>query len=393
MRMCTARTLLLLATLAAPAAASAQGSVKVTVPLDQLQAAARRDSNDPAAHYNLALGYMSKKRWGPADSALRTALQIDRRFAAAHLAFAYLPYLQRPKLWEEISEGKVTPEWQQRLAEARSSERASYLIDPLVDRRILGAARYRVGWLFNAGVFGEFFNLYFQGLADLEDGKFQEAYDRFNRLASMGLTWSDGEPLWVYWYRGNAAAQLGNWPVATGDLQRLLDASVAEEKTDTTVNVPLLTNDYRYILAIFRQKAGNLQGAEQLFKEALDQDVGMYMANVHLAEIYEAGSLWDLAIRERERAVQANPDDPSLLIEWGITLGKSGHFADAEQRLQEAIQLQPRDTRAYYWLGIAQQQLGKGAEAKATFERFVTLAPSRYERQITAARQRIAQLQ
>jgi Tfp pilus assembly protein PilF len=387
------RAPLLAVALAVPAVVAAQGTVKVNVPLDQLQAAARRDSNDPAAHYNLALGYMSKKRWEPADSALRTALQIDRRFAAAHLAFAYLPYLQRPKLWEDIYEGKVTPEWERRLEEARSSERASYLIDPLVDRRILGAARRRVNWIFNAGTLGEFFNLYFQGLADLEDGKFQDAYGRFNRLSEIVPGLFTEPPLWVYWYRGNAAAQLGNWPVATGDMQRLLDAAVAEEKTDTTVNVPLRTNDYRYILAIFRQKSGDLLGAEQLFKEALDQDLGMYMANVHLAEIYEVGALWDLAVRERERAVQANPDDPSLLIEWGITLGKAGRFADAEQRLLEAIQLQPRDTRAYYWLGIAQQQLGKGPEALATFERFVQLAPGRYERQIAAARQRITQLQ
>ena len=36
-----------------------------------------------------------------------------------------------------------------------------------------------------------------------------------------------------------------------------------------------------------------------------------------------------------------------------------------------------RDFSAWYWLGIAQQQLGRKAEAKKDFERVITLAPSR----------------
>jgi tetratricopeptide (TPR) repeat protein len=376
-----------------PASLLGQGEVRIHVPLTQLQAAAVTDSNDPAAHYNLAVGLMSVRRWAAADTELRVALTLDPRFASADLALAYLPYLERPALWNEVYDGHLTPEWHARVDEAERRERAAYLIDPLVDRKILGAARPRVGWIYGANELGDVFNLLFQGLADLEDGKYDDAYQRFDRLAEMNqLHWFRERPLWIYWYRGNAAAQLGRWDAAIADIQLLYDAGVADEKADTTVRVPLHTNDYRYVLALFHQKAGHLAEAERLYRETLSTDVGMYMANVHLAEIFEARQQWPEAAAQREAAVAADPDDPSLLLDWGVTLGKGGRFADAEARFQEAIQAQPRDARSYFWLGVAQQQLGKGPEARTSFQHFIAVAPSRYAPQIGAARQRLAQL-
>jgi Flp pilus assembly protein TadD len=93
------------------------------------------------------------------------------------------------------------------------------------------------------------------------------------------------------------------------------------------------------------------------------------------------------------RAVDANPDDPSLLLDLGITLGKAGMMPQAETRLQLAATANPRDPRPWFWLGLAQMEEGKKAEARESFTRFLALAPSRYDRQIGMARDRLAQLQ
>ena len=53
----------------------------------------------------------------------------------------------------------------------------------------------------------------------------------------------------------------------------------------------------------------------------------------------------------------------------------------------------PRDARVLFWLGLCQIEQKKQTEAKASLTRFVALAPSRWERQIDMAKQRLAGLQ
>ena len=74
--------------LAGPASAQ---KLKIDTPLGELEKRARTDSNDAVAHYNLALGYWSKKRWDEADASLKRAAALDSRFAPIDLAIAYLP--------------------------------------------------------------------------------------------------------------------------------------------------------------------------------------------------------------------------------------------------------------------------------------------------------------
>ena len=119
-----------------------------------------------------------------------------------------------------------------------------------------------------------------------------------------------------------------------------------------------------------------------LYKQVVATDAGYYMAYVKMADIYEAERAYPEAIAMRKHAVDANPDDPSLLMDLGVTQGKAGAFQAAVESLEEAIQGNPRDVRAYFWLAIAMQQLGKNSEARAAYQHFVDVAPSRYERQI-----------
>src|SRR5258708_1118763 len=61
----------------------------------ELEQRAVRDSNDPAAHYNLALALWNDDEYQRVYVELGLALRLDPRFAQAHLALAYLPRAER----------------------------------------------------------------------------------------------------------------------------------------------------------------------------------------------------------------------------------------------------------------------------------------------------------
>jgi tetratricopeptide (TPR) repeat protein len=175
-------------------------------------------------------------------------------------------------------------------------------------------------------------------------------------------------------------------------MQWLVDRSQRREASDTMFRVPLRTNEYRYVLAFVKQRAGDLNGAVAGYQDAITNDLGLFPAHIRIAEIYEGSRQWTQAIAARRHAIDASPDDPSLQLDLGWTLVKAGQFAEAETELSEAVRRAPRDARAPYYLALVQQQLGKTADAKQSFQRFIAIAPSRYERQIADARTRLATL-
>ena len=147
------------------------------------------------------------------------------------------------------------------------------------------------------------------------------------------------------------------------------------------------------MLAVLNQRGGDQTEAIRLFQLTLENDIGYYMAHVQMANIYESNQMWPQAVQARHRAINANPDDASLVMDLGLTLAKAGQWASAEEPLQQAVTSSPRDARVPDYLGSVEQQLGKAAEARAAFTRFLAIAPSRYERQIADAKVRLAALQ
>ncbi len=49
---------------------------RLPVKLEELERRAKADSNDPAAHFNVALAYWNAKRWADAERSLRLAITI-----------------------------------------------------------------------------------------------------------------------------------------------------------------------------------------------------------------------------------------------------------------------------------------------------------------------------
>jgi tetratricopeptide (TPR) repeat protein len=146
------------------------------------------------------------------------------------------------------------------------------------------------------------------------------------------------------------------------------------------------------VLAHLNERAQRYQEAERLYRRAVEDNLGQYMAHVELANIYEAQNRVEDAVVERELALAADVGDASVELQAGLTYEYAGRPAQADTVLRQAVADNPRETRSYYVLGLVDQQLGKSADAKTYFSRFLALAPSRYTQMIADARRRIAAL-
>lgn len=373
---------------AVPAAAQ---RLKLSASLASLEEAARRDSNDAAAHYHLALGYWAKKRFDDAERSLRTAVTIERRFAPGYLALAYLPYARRTKLLQEEARGRVPAEWRERVTESGWLRRRAFLIDPLVDLRIIGAV-VPLGEAIQLGSRGQLL-ITLDPFSAFVRGDYEFAYSAFNSfVAEFASARRDSIPDGLLWYRGLSAGHVGTYDTAIVDFSVLVARGIALEHADSIVRIPLNTNDCRYVLALFHYRAKHPAEAIRLYQEALGNDLGLFMAHVQMGRIYEQEQLWVEAVDQFERAVAVSPDDPSLLLDLGVVLREAGRLRESDETLRRAMDANPRDSRVPYHLGITLQAEGQAPEAAAAFHRFLALAPARYDRQIADARLRVATL-
>jgi tetratricopeptide (TPR) repeat protein len=360
--------------------------LKVSASLSSLEEVARRDSNDAAAHYNLALGYWAKNRFDDAERSLGTAVSIERRFAPAYLALGYLPYARRRKLMQDEFTGRVPEEWRDRLQESWRLRRRAFLIDPLVDLRIIGAVvplteGVHLGrHVTNLDPFSAFVR-----------GDYQSAFYAFNSfVAAFGKGQGDSIPSVLLWYRGLSAGHVGVYDIAIADFTTLVARGVALEQGNAVLRLPLNTNDCRYVLALLHHRAKHFADAINLYQEALGSDLGLFMAHVQMGRIYEEQKLWPQAVDQFQRAVAVSPDDPSLLLDLGVVLREAGRLSEAAETLQRAMDANPRDSRVPYHLALTLEAEQRPPEARDAFTRFLALAPTRYSRQIADARQRLA---
>ena len=362
-------------------------------PLAELEARARTDSLDATAWYELSVGYYRTKRPDDEERALRRAIATDPRYAPAYLSLSYLPFQRRPKLWREVRKGNVPPEWRAAVEESQRLVTRAFLIDPLVDLRVLGAEPPREDMV-SVPEYGSATTNY---LLILGVGAFSVA--RYELSHSALQLWVDrayaGKPRdslpdFLFWYRGLAAAHLKSYRIAIADFQTLLARAQQRELTDTLIQVPLQTNDYRYVLAVLHDAAGKPADAITLYKATLESDLGHYMAHVRLAQVYRRVKMWDDAVTEARRAVETNPDDPSAQLELGVILSEAGRQEEAVPALVQARAANPRDVRALYHLAVAQAQAADSTAARQTLQQFVGLAPGRFAALVNDAKQRLA---
>jgi tetratricopeptide (TPR) repeat protein len=369
---------------------------KLAAKLDQLERVARKDSNDAAAHFNVALGYWNAKRWDDVEGALQRAVAIEPQFAEAYLALSRLVLARHPRLWDDIREARVPDDLAQVLSRSAVLWRRAFMLDPLVNLRIEAAVRppRSVYWTVTEQL-NKTYDYWFGGFDELLEGRYASAYGRWDRIVrdTPNAFAREQLPDFIYYYRGLSAAHAEKWQDAIDDFTLLLDRELKNQHPDSLVYyLPHEVTEYRYMLAFLQDRAGARAVAVRLYREALEHDLGFYPAHIRLADIAESNRRWDEAVAERQRAVSANPDDPSLMLDLGMTLARAGRLAEAAATLREAMDANPRDTRVPYYLGVVSQQLSRAGDARVALTRFISLAPSRYDRQVQDAKQRLAAL-
>lgn len=384
----------------APAAARAQ-RLEVSVPVEDLEKAARADSTDALAQYNLALGYWSKKRWDDAAAALERAIVLEPRFALAYLAKAYLPFARRPKLWEDLERNRLGIEQRNELAEMERAYRQAFFFDPMVDLRIVGATVRGKSVLWDMDPYlSRIWDTWVRGFEDFRDARYEEAYRRFNGMiegfTATGKRELSRVPVEILWHQALAAAHIERHEEALelgGEvLARVEEEEREEQRKEQLTFAPMRANEYRYVLGVLAHAARQPEVAIAHLEEAATNDLGLYMAHVRLANLHEQRGNLELAVRERRAALAANPEDPTSAIELALTLSKTGDTAETEALLAETARTNPLNARAYYLLGIVHQQLGRNAEARAALEHFLTVVPSRFPNEIADANARLARL-
>lgn len=113
-------------------------------------------------------------------------------------------------------------------------------------------------------------------------------------------------------------------------------------------------------------------------------------AQVQLARMHEAAGRLPEALKERQLAVDVNPDEADPYVDLAMTPLRAGENHEALRSLRTAEGLNRRDARIPYLRGVVAVHVGDSAQWRAAFERFLAIAPSRMAEQIAEVRGRLS---
>ncbi len=139
-------------------------------------------------------------------------------------------------------------------------------------------------------------------------------------------------------------------------------------------------------LGLDYKSGGFVDRAFEAFNEVLRLDPDNDYALLNLEKLHEEQHQWQDAYMLRQRRARAagKPSGPRssetlafLENELGLQALAQGDRAGAAARFTAAIDLDARVVPAYLHLGDVQLQLGRAADATATWERAITVAPDR----------------
>jgi tetratricopeptide (TPR) repeat protein len=358
---------------------------KADVPLASLEGAARSDSNDPVAHFNVGLALFKARRYHDAEQSLRTALMIDPQYAPALMLLARANEIQNNSALA-VAVGHARIVFMRRDPNAGENaflRRRAFLIDPLLEIEPPNRDMLPAAWRATLG----------QGLYNYDRERWPEAITSFQTVIDRTTRSNDSTkvPPVALWFRARCAMKVGDFDGALRYLQWLLLLRMQDSTVERRWN-PFAGEELRYILAFVHQQAGRWDEAIRRYQAVVEENLALDAAHTHLAEIYEAQSRWPEAVEERVRAIHANPDGASVVFNLGSTLTAAGRYAEAEPVLERYAAGYPREARSFYLLGVARMGLAKPAGAREAFTQFLALAPRRYDTQIADAKERLATL-
>jgi Tfp pilus assembly protein PilF len=148
---------------------------------------------------------------------------------------------------------------------------------------------------------------------------------------------------------------------------------------DDTDDRKKIRQQVQQVLAQAQYKAGLLAKAIETQQQLVAADETNHTNALLLVNLY----LEDGKLTEGKALLEKLPDwavsDPTVFLNVGILFLNKDSAADAVKSFDKAIQLDANKAEGYYYRGLAQLQLKKTAEAKADFEKVISLAPDSSE--------------
>jgi lipopolysaccharide assembly protein B len=213
---------------------------------------------------------------------------------------------------------------------------------------------------------------YIIGLNFLVAGQVDLAIDELTKAAGV-----DDDALEIHMVLGNLYREKGQVGRAINVHQGLLQRPRLARLEHAHVLL-CLGLDFR--------SGGFIDRAHEAFKEVLRLDPGNRYALMNLQKLHEEQQQWQEAYQLQQQVAALDPAaDPTrsngvlafLENAVGVDAQRSGDTSEAARRFQAAIELDPHAVPAYLNLGDVRLAQGDPAQAIATWERAIDVAPER----------------
>jgi predicted Zn-dependent protease len=132
-----------------------------------------------------------------------------------------------------------------------------------------------------------------------------------------------------------------------------------------------------YAMGVAHQSGHRDSAATAAFQKTLTENLGYYMAHLHLAS--EALAMHDTAtaLAEARSAADVRPDDPVVQLFLGETLLSTRHPREALEPLRAAVAADPYYALPYYYLGRASELARDAPSALAGYRGYLARAKRR----------------
>lgn len=131
-----------------------------------------------------------------------------------------------------------------------------------------------------------------------------------------------------------------------------------------------------YEFAHICAKTGDMDKAEKILKKVIDLNPGYAPAHKDLGIIYLGKRLFDYAEDEFNKALEASPEDFSVLFEYANYLHSTTNFQKADEYYQKALEINPEDVDALGFSALNKIHLKDLETAMKQIEKAIEKAPA-----------------
>jgi predicted O-linked N-acetylglucosamine transferase (SPINDLY family) len=159
------------------------------------------------------------------------------------------------------------------------------------------------------------------------------------------------------------------------DSHRAGDLQSAENLYRQILDADPYQSDARHMLGVLAYQTGRRELAIRLIGEALNLKPGLAEGHGNLGNVLMAAGRLDEAIACYRRAIELKPDFGGVFINLAVALSRQGKLDEAVACFYHLIRLQPDYAEAHNNLGNALHDVGRPDDAIASYRRAIELKP------------------